>query len=227
MKDDNFLEKITSQSLLHYRRKVVTNSTCSKIMNVLYPNHSMKLKEITSVIDKPYQYSKKIVLQMINDGYLDHDSKLYNRRYHLSQTGRWFVICGKLDVSFQALCILSKVYINSKDNRHYMISMYRRDFDESCDEFYSMASAIYSYRNISRSIKMLTDRFLIYWKSKDMLKITPNMIQHLKEYDNDLMSLSSWSDDMSTLCQEKRLESVQINNETQKILCMMNPKDPI
>lgn len=228
MRNDNLKEKVTSQSLLHYRRKVVANSTCSRILNLLYPNNSMILKEITSKIDKPYYYSKKIILQMKYNGYLVYDSaKKYNRKYRLSQTGRWFAICNKLNVSFQALCILSKVYLHGKDNRHYMISMYRHDFDESCDEFYDIASAIYSYRNISRSIKMLADKFLVYWESDGMLKITSNIMQYLKEYDDDLISLSSWNDDVLILCQEKRLENIKINNKTKKILCMVNPKDPI
>ncbi|WP_316504782.1 hypothetical protein [Nitrosopumilus sp.] len=224
---NNSVEKNSPHSLLYYRRKVVANSVCSKIMILLYPDNSMTLKEISSVIDKSRSYSKKIILQMNHSGYLGHDNKPYNRRYQLSQTGRWFAICGKLNVSFQALCILSKVYLNSKDNRHYMISMYRRNFDESCDEFYSIASAIYSYRNISRSIKMLTDKFLVYWESKDMLKITPNIMQYLKEYDGDLTSLSSWIDDVSILCHEKRLENIKIDDNTKNILCVMNPKDPI
>jgi len=229
MRNDNTsVEKNSPQFLLHYRRKVVATSVCSKIMNILYPNISMTLKEISSKINKPHSYSKKIVLQMVHDGYLDHDDKPYNRQYHLSQIGRWFAICGRLDnISFQALCILSKVYANGKDNRHYMVSMYRRDFDKSSDEFYDIPCAIYSYRNISRSIKMLTDRFLVYWESKYMLKVTPNIMQYLKEYDEDLISLSSWSDNVSILCQEKRLENIKIDDNTKKILCVMSPKDPI
>lgn len=60
-----------------------------------------------------------------------------------------------------------------------------------------------------------------------MLKVTSTIIPHLKEYDDDLMYLSSWSDDMSTLCQEKRLGNMQITNKIKKILAVMNPKDPI
>ena len=226
--DNNFVEKNSPQSLLHYRRKIVANSICSKILTLLYPDKSMMLKEISSKINKPYSYSKKIVLQMNYDGYLIHNNKPYNREYHLSEIGMWFTICGKLDgISFQALCLLSKVYVNSKNNRHYMVSMYRRDFDKSSDEFYDTPSAIYSYRNISRSIKMLTDRFLVYWESKHMLKVTPNIMQYLKEYDEDLMSLSSWSDNISVLCHEKRLKNSKIDDNTKEILSVMSPKDPI
>ena len=193
-------------------------------MNLLYPDISLTIRELNNKIDKSYQYSKKIILQMSYDGYLVHDSKSYCRKYRLSQMGRWFAICNKLNnISFQSLCILSKVYWNEKKySKHYMVLMYRRDFDSSCDEFYSTASAIYSYRNISRSVKMLTDRFLVYWESDGMLRIMPKVMENLmKNYDDDLTSLFSWSDEISTRCKEERLESTKLDDAKKNLFCLM------
>ena len=218
-------EKEKIHSLLFYRRKVFANSTCSRVLNLLYPESQLTIKEMTSKIRKPYLYSKKIVMQMNHDGYLTHDSKSYNREYKLSQMGRWFAICGELDnIPFQSLCILSKVYVNEKKyHKRYMVSMYRRNFDESCDDLYSIPSAIYSSRNISRSIKMLTDRFLVYRISEGNLKTMPKVLENLENnYDSDLNSLFSWSDEMLTSCMEIRFENIKLDNAKKNLFGLVS-----
>ena len=222
-------------SLFYYRKKVVSNSTCSKILNLLYSNNnhdtkSMTIKEISSNLkskNKSYLYIKKIVLEMSCDGYLDHDDKPYNRKYRLSQIGRWFAICGNLgNISFQALCILSKVYYNAMNGSHrYKVSMYRKDFDESYDEYNSVASAIYSYRNIQKSIKMLTDRFLVYWRSEGMLHISSEILYQLKkQYHDEFAALFFWIDDVSLQCQDGLKENAKVDKKTLTVLRLVSPQ---
>ena len=202
--------------ILLYKKKIHRNSTCSKIMNMLYPGIQFTVSQISCKINKPYIYTKKIVLQMHSDGYLLHDEReKYNRKYVLSNTGRWFAICINLDyISFQSLCILSHAYCKIRRDPNnkascYMISKFRDAFDKSHDdEDDACASAVYTSRNISQSIKMLTDRNLIYWANKDFVRISPNIFEHLQKYDKDFESLVSWQNKILEKCRKEQLQVV-------------------
>jgi len=200
---------------LLYKKKIHRNSTCSKIMEMMYPNVWFTVSQIASKINKPYHYTKKITLQMQSDGYLFHDEKKYNRSYFLSHTGRWFALCVKLDyISFQSLCILSQTYCKVKRDPNskascYMISKFRDTFDKSYDEEdKTCASAVYTSRNISQSIRMLTDRNLLYWANKDFVKISPGIFDHLQKYDKDFTSLMSWQNKIFEKCKKEQLKVV-------------------
>ena len=201
--------------ILFYGKKIHRNSTCSNIMEMMYPNVRFTVSQIASRINKPHLYTKKIVLQMQSDGYLLHDKKRYNREYHLSETGRWFAVCVKLDhITFQSLCILSQTYYkvkpdpNSKTNC-YMISKFRDTFDKSHnDEDRTCASAVYTSRNISQSIRILVDRNLIYWANEDFVRISPGIFENLQRYDRDLESLVSWQNKMFKKCRKQQLRTI-------------------
>ena len=237
------------KSVLYYRRKVFAGSACAKVLNLLYGNYdndsssnnSMTMGEIISCccvsnndnddhVDqkKSYQYLKKIILQMKKDGYLASDTESsYNRRYRLSQMGRWFAICQKLDnISFQSLCILSKVYNNAiKKDMRYMVSRYRMDFEYRYEEFASIASGIYSTSNIQKSIKMLTDRCLVYWKSDGMLKMSSEISHRLqRKYHDDLSALFLWIDEKSVLCQDYLRRNKKISKKTREMLGLLSPQ---
>ena len=201
--------------ILLYKKKIHRNSTCSKIIEMLYPDMQFTVQQIASKINKPYLYTKKIVLQMHSDRYLLHDEKKYNRKYVLSHIGRWFAVCIKLDyISFQSLCILSQTYCkirrdpNSKASC-YMISKFRDVFDRSWDdEDGACASAVYTPRNISHSIRMLTDRSLLYWVNKDFVRISPRIFNQLKKYDKDCTSLVSWQTKIFEKCRKEQFKAV-------------------
>jgi len=200
--------------ILLYKKKIHRNSTCSKIMDMLYPDIQRAISQIACKISKPYLYTKKIVLQMYSDGYLLHDGKKYNRKYFLSDTGRWFAVCIKLDyITFQSLCILSQTYCKVKRDPNsktscYMISKFGDAFDRSHDEYRACASAVYTSRNISQSIRMLTDRNLVYWANKDFVKISPEIFGHLQKYDKDFTSLVSWQNKMLEKCRKEQFKAV-------------------
>jgi len=201
--------------ILLYKKKIHRNSTCSKIIEMLYPDMQFTVSQIASSINKPHLYTKKIVLQMHSDEYLLHDEKKYNRTYVLSHTGRWFAVCIKLDyISFQSLCILSQTYCKVKRDPNskascYMISKFRDAFDKSYDdEDGACASAVYTSRNISQSIRMLTDRNLLYWANKDFARISPGVFDHLQKYDRDFASLVSWQNEMFEKCKKEQFKVV-------------------
>ena len=217
------------KNLLLYKKKIHRNSTCSKIMETMYPDIRLTIRQIASKIDcKSYVYTKKIILQMHSDGYLTYDGKKYNRSYSLSQTGRWFAVCVALDyIPFQSLCILSQTYCKVKKDPNnkmccYMISKFRDIFDKSCDgEDRACASAIYSNSNIFRSVKHLTDRNLVYWANSEFLKISPPVIEYLqRKYDDELSSLVKWCDETFERCRDERYASLQISDNKRKIFSL-------
>ena len=219
------------KTLLLYKKKIHRNSTCSKIMKMMYPDIKLTIRQITSKMDcKSYVYTKKIILQMQSNGYLlhDDDGKRYNKSYSLSQTGRWFAVCVILDyIPFQSLCILSQTYCKVKrdpSNRIccYMISKFRDTFDKSYDgEDRACASAIYSNSNIFRSIKHLTDRNLVYWANSEFLKISLPVMKYLQEkYDDELSSLVKWCDETFEKCKDERYASLQISDNKRKMFSL-------
>ena len=200
------------KNLLFYKKSIHKNSTSSQILKLLYPDNQLAIKQITFQInDKPYNYIKKIILQMKSNGYLNCNEKKYGKSYHLSQMGRWFALCMILDnISFQSLCILSQVYCkvrNDPTNRmnYYMISKFRDSFDRSCDDNLSCASAVYSHVHILRLVKQLTDRNLVYWVNSDFLKISLPIFEKLQNYDQDFVSLVEWQNKTIKKCRDEQI----------------------
>jgi len=202
------------KNLLFYKKNIHKNSTSSQILKLLYPDKQLTIKHITFQInnDKPYDYIKKIVLQMKSGGYLNCDDKKYGKSYRLSQTGRWFALCVILDyISFQSLCILSQVYCKVRKDptnrmNYYMISKFRDVFDQSYNE--DGICTIYSPRNISQSILMLTSRNLVYWLNSDFLKISLPVFENLQKYDHDLVSLVEWQNSILEECRNEQIKAV-------------------
>ena len=215
--------------ILLYKKKIHRNSTCSKILEMMYPDMPVTVSQIACNINKPNQYTKKIILQMIySDGYLLYDEKKYNREYFLSDTGRWFAVCVKLDyISFQSLCILSQTYCRIKGEPNskascYMISKFRDVFDKSHDDEDGIcASAVYTPRNISQSIKMLTDRNLLYWANEDFVRIRPKIFDHLQKYDKDFVSLVSWQNKIFEKCRKEQLKAVMASPEKKNLFSLI------
>ena len=216
------------KNLLFYKKNIHRNSTRSKILEMMYPDVKLTIGQITLQIanNKPYHYTKKIILQMQLDGYLFSDEKKYNKTYHLSQIGRWFAICVKLDhISFQSLCILSQEYCrvkrdpNDKTN-YYMISKFRDKLDKSHDTDESCASAVYTSRNISQSIKILTNRNLLYWANDDFVKISSDVLGYLQKHDEDFVSLVSWQSEMFDECRKIQFGIVMRISEKKKFFSL-------
>ncbi len=202
------------KDLIFYRKNIHRNSTRSKILEMMYPDIRLTTRQAASEIDRPHIYTKKIILQMHSDRYLFSDGKKYNRTYFLSHIGRWFALCVRFDhIPFQSLCILSQVYCRIKRDPNnkascYMVSKFRDAFDKSRDEDESCASAVYTSRNIFQSIRMLTDRSLLYWANSDFVRISPRVFEFLQKYDKDFVSLASWQNETFEKCRKEQLKAV-------------------
>ena len=99
-----------------------------------------------------------------------------------------------------------------------MISKFRDAFDKSYDEEdKACASAVYTSRNISQSIKMLTDRNLLYWANEDFARISPGVFDHLQKYDNDFVSLTSWQSKMFEKCRKEQFKAIMTSLEKKNL----------
>ncbi len=212
------------QNLFFYRKRIHKNSTSSKILQLLYPDKNYTIKQITDGIDKPYNYTKKIVLTIHSEGYVAADSKPYNRSYSLTQMGRWFAICNQLDnIPFQSLCILAEAYskIKKHPRKYYMISKFKNMFDESYDKDRNCISAIYSPSNISRSVCQLTERSLVYWAFNDILRISSGIFEMLnKKYDKELEALAEWNIKTLDRCKEEYIDNFSFDNNKRQIIAL-------
>jgi hypothetical protein len=104
-----------------------------------------------------------------------------------------------------------------------MISKFRNAFDKSCDADESCASAVYTSRNIFQSIRMLTDRNLIYWVNDDFVKISSGIFGFLQKYDEDLISLTSWQNEIFERCREEQFKVVMSTPEKKKLFSLIKP----
>ena len=214
--------------LLYYKRKIHANSTSWKILQMLYPDIKLTLKQIISNIDqKSYPYTKKITLNLCRDEYLQHDNSTnYNRKYSLTNQGRWFAVAAKLEISFQSLCLLAAVYNKVKihpygaEQGYYLTSYFRRIFDATFDE---NVSAIYSKQGIFKSIKNLLDRNLVYQAFQDVLKIHPYIFEILQsKYDVELVQISRWICSISEKCKEEYLKNLKFTEKQKRLFLLMS-----
>ena len=100
-----------------------------------------------------------------------------------------------------------------------MISKFRDTFDKSYDdECGACASAVYTSRNISQSIRMLTDRNMLYWANEDFVKMSPRVFDRLQKDDNDFTSLISWQDKMFERCRREQFKAIMRSTEKKNLL---------
>ena len=185
------------------------------------------LYTISKRIKKPYKFTKKIVLQLKYSGYLESRQK---GRYTITQRGKWFAICQKLDgISFLSLCLLAETYHRVKSNPEffYQLSAFREYYEKDYtvnhnNQNFCPSTAIYHRTNISKSLKHLTSRNLVYVVSGDFIKIRTSMIEFLRRYDAELYSLFVWCNDTYENCTDYLIENNDLGFDISRIF----PKGP-
>ena len=216
--------KKSIQQLLLYKHHLKTDSIRSQILELLYPDQSLTLQEISDMINPNYySYIKKTVFDCKSNNYLCHDEKSYKRKYFLTQMGRWFIMCTKLNIPFLSLCMLASVYNTIKHdgiNGIYLISSFRRLFDSSVNE--ENSSAIYSRQYIFRIVQFLIDRNLVYRnKHRDILQVNSTRFNDLRNnYEQDLIQLHIWINDISIKCDKLLLENYHLAPNMKKLLSL-------
>ena len=185
------------------------------------------LRAISKRINKPYKFTKKIVLQLKYSGYLESRQK---GRYTITQRGKWFAICQKLDgISFLSLCLLAETYHRVKSNPEffYQLSAFREYYEKDYannhnNQNFCPSTAIYHRTNISKSLKHLTSRNLVYVVSGDFIKMRTTVVEFLKRYDAELCSLFVWCNDTYENCTDYLIENNDLGFDMSRIF----PKGP-
>ncbi|MDH3394733.1 MAG: hypothetical protein OEL52_01100 [Nitrosopumilus sp.] len=214
------------KELLMYRNNIKRNSTSSKILEMLYDDCSnnnnndiseFPLSYVSKRIRKPYRFTKKIFLELKYSGCL---ASRQRGMYSITQKGRWFALCQKLDgISFLSLCLLAETYHRVKSNPEFFcqLSSFRDYYQRDCrddahhnnESTSTLSVAIYHRTNISKSLHHLTSRNLVYVVSGDFIKMTKPTIEFLRTYDDDFESLFLWCGDTF----EKYVDHVIDNNK--------------
>jgi len=195
-----------------YRSNIKKNSTSAKILETSYDVSELPLFEMSERIRKPYLYTKKIALELKYSGYLKSESR---GKYSITQKGRWFVICQRLDgLSFLSLCLLAETYHKVKANQElfYQLSTFRQYYQEDYGSNNSSSTAIYNSKNISKSLRLLRERNLVYVVSSDFIKMTRPMMDFLVKYDEDLDSLYDWCNDTYEKCISHTIENKKFDS---------------
>jgi len=106
---------------------------------------------------------------------------------------------------------LAEVYhwVNCNPEFFYQFSSFRQFYEKNYDENFTYM-AIYRRQNISKFLKHLTTRNLVY-VSGDFIKMTNPMIEFIKKYHKDLESLFLWCNDMYEKCICHTIENNNFN----------------
>ena len=183
-----------------YRHNIRKDSTGARILEMSYDVSEFSLFGMSGKVKKPYHYTKKIALVLKYSGYLQSENR---GTYCITQKGKWFVICQRLDgLSFLSLCLLAETYhkIKANPDLFYRMSRFRQFYESNYDSNGSPSTAIYKKRNISKSIQSLKRRNLAHVVSGDFIKITIPIMKFLEIYDDDLESLHVWCNDTYDKC---------------------------
>jgi len=200
-----------------YRNNIKKNSTAAKILEASYDVSEFSLFEIVEKIKKSYLYTKNITLELKYSQYLKSNCR---GRYSITQKGRWFVICHRLDgLSFLSLYLLAEIYHKVKNNSDlfYQFSSFRQYYQKDYGRNNSSSTAIYKRRSISKSLQQLKERNLVYLMCGDFIKMTKPMISFLVKYDEDLDSLYNWCNDTYEKCITHTIENKKFNPQIGKL----------
>lgn len=186
MFSEETLQKIRAVSFynIHLKR----SSAGSKILVLLYPDKKYSEKVIADKLglNKVNLY---ITLSRLVQGRLvklEKDSK--TRFYSVTQEGRWFAICSKLDLRFLSLCALADAYeMQTRLEKVGQVGFYVFPrFAEIFEGIYSQASIRVAFEQIK--VKNLAFRYV-----KKSLRIKPKVLTDLRRYyQKDLEELQKW-----------------------------------
>jgi hypothetical protein len=159
-----------------------TNSTSYLICDALYSTPCEKKQ----LIEKILQMHKN--LNNIRVTIYDLQSKNLIRftsdLLELTDIGRWHYVATKIGVSISSLCLLSQAYVIQKSLEHKgHVGYFAVAF---------FADVVKYSHSIVKLIRNLREAGLIYRHHKNTIRIFPEKIKILENYDAELTSLNKW-----------------------------------
>lgn len=198
------------------QQNVRHDSITSKVLTVLYPDKQMTCQQICDNLQTNNDSVKRTIRLMLkpNIGYIktSEGNRSYNRWYSLTQHGRWFAICSRLNISFLSLCMLSDIFVLQKTmngtdkNGFYPVIRIRELIENATNKH-----AVYSRRCLEKKMLELINQNIVKRLQKNIVSIHPHIFTVLKNYDHDLTLLQRWFYSMiDGLVFMKKKEEIQV-----------------
>lgn len=186
MFSEQTLQKIREASFYNIHLKRC--SAGSKILVLLYPDkkYSQEVIADKTGLTKVHLY---IILSRLVEGRLlklEKDRKF--RFYTITQKGRWFAICSKLDLSFLSLCALADAYeMQTRLEKVGLVGFY------VFPRFAEIFEGVYSHRNLQFAFEQLKMKKIAVRYVKKSLRIKPEILENLtSSYEKDFEELQKW-----------------------------------
>jgi hypothetical protein len=169
-------------SLFFKNRCLETNSTAHLICKTLY----FAPCEQKQLVEKILQMNKN--LNVIRVTICDLQTKNLIRftegLLELTDVGRWYYVAAKIGISVSSLCLLSQAYVIQKnlENGGFVGYFAVADF----------ADIVKHSHSTSKLIRNLREMGLTYRHHKNTIRIFPEKMKMLENYDAELTSLNRW-----------------------------------
>jgi hypothetical protein len=174
--------------MVFHNEHIKKSSIAAKILVLLYPDKKYSDQAIADALSLKGIGQKGTLFNLLDRKMISSKGSGHARLYFLTQKGRWFAICHKLNLSFLGLCALADAY-----------GMQGRLEEGNLEGFYiyprfaEIFEGIYSQENLRFAFGQLKAKKLATRYSKKSLRIIPSVFSDLKRhYHKDLEELQKW-----------------------------------
>ncbi len=180
------LQKIRDISYYHIFFK--RSSAASNILALLYPDKKYSEGEITEKLGLNKINQSMALTRLVQGKFIVLEKDRRTRFYRLSQKGRWFAICNKLNLTFLSLCALADAYeMQTRLEQVGLVGFYVFPrFAETFDGVYTQGNLRFAFEQLK--VKNLAFRYV-----KKSLRIKPEVLEDLRRYyQKDLEEMQKW-----------------------------------
>lgn len=158
----------------------------SRIVGVLARFYPDKI-HATRDLEKYGSTYETITRLVINNDLQKIDDYHLAARYKITLQGKCRVLCNKFRIRFLCLYILAEAYALHKIQAENECSLSYPLF-----EMYHIFEGIYTSKTIRNSANILSEKGLVYSKSRHMITIRKNTMKNLVRYDATLDEIHEW-----------------------------------
>lgn len=191
LNEDARLTKETVQSLqkmVFHNEHTKRTSIAAKILVLLYPDKTYSDQAIEDTLRLKGIGQKGTLFNLLGRKLISSKGSGEARLYFLTQKGKWFAICHKLNLCFLGLCALADAYgMQGRLEEGDLVGFY------VYPRFAEIFEGIYSQENLRFAFGQLKTKKLATRYSKKSLRIIPRVFSDLKRYyHDDLEELQKW-----------------------------------
>lgn len=176
------------QQMVFYNEFVKRNSNAARILAFLYPDKKYDSRTIKDALGLPAMNREGEMTNLTRKKLVSTQGHGSDRRYFLTQKGRWFALCNDLGLGFLSLCALADAYgMQSRLESVNLTGFY------VYPRFTELFDGIYSENNLRKALECLKVQKLATRHTKKTLRIIPRVFSYLQNnYHSDLEDLQRW-----------------------------------